>query len=42
MKVYDIVIIGGWPGRNGCGGSCKEAGIERILILERDRELGGF
>ena len=42
MKVYDIVIIGGGPAGMAAAVAAKRQGIDRILILERDRELGGI
>lgn len=38
----DIVIIGGGPAGLAAALSAKKAGCERILILERDKELGGI
>ena len=42
MIQRDIVIIGGGPAGLAAAAAARKSGVQDILILERDGELGGI
>ena len=39
---YDLIIVGGGSAGLSAAKTAKENGISKILILEREKELGGI
>ena len=42
MEAYDLAVIGAGPAGLAAAAAAYEAGVKKIILIERDREMGGI